>query len=587
MSLPNIVLLLVGLCALVCGEYRSLNGSNNNLNHPLWGSIRQPFLRRNNQFFYEDGISVPRGGDPLTGNVTLPNERHISNVIFNLPGSPDPIATSDWSWVVGQFFAEETTHTTFAEFENITMPAGDQYFAAHGGVLPFQRANIVSGSGVTSPRVQFNSATPWLDAHIIYGENAALSAWIRKGTGGLLKFVDTSDGEFPPRIGDAQSQPLPAGVTFPNNAHNVNTNLLFMFGDPRANQNPSNMCYAVLWWREHNRQARELAAANSTLDDETLFQEARRRVIALMQHFYETEYIPTLLGTPNLDPYTGYDETADPSMNVMFAAAALRYGHSQVSNFTQRLNEDGTHLVTAAGGDIRLKDNFFDPTMLDSGCSPLYRGLAAHQHNSGEVTIIDDLRNFLFSTRPAPGNDLLATNMRRAREEGLPNYAQTRASYGLAVHTSWMNVTDEWFAELESLYGTSDPSTCDPWLCGLLEPGINDGELGELFHFIVKDQFERMRNGDRFWYMNNQFSASELATIQATKLSDIIMRNSQVQCIHCSVFDTLGSVCCKNGATSTSAGASTFVSTTASASSASSLVVSIALAFVAMLVVLF
>jgi len=280
-----------------------------------------------------------------------------------------------------------------------------------------------------------------------------------------------------------------------------------------------------------------LAANNPTWVDEQLFQEARRRTIALMQHFYETEYMPMLLGSPNLPVYGGYDSTSDASVDYMFNTVALRYGHTQVNNVTWRLKEDRTF---ADGGNILLRNVFFDPTLLylDGGCSNLYRGLGAKSHNSPEVNIVDDLKEYLFAVKGRYGLDLLSTNMRRAREVGLPNYATTRQIYGLVPNPSF-NYT-VWMTQFRTAYGSDDPTDCDPWICCLLESGINGGELGETNHIIVVRQFSRFRSGDRFWYANNQFTAAELQDIQNTKMSGIILRNSQVQKMKCNLFEVPG-----------------------------------------------
>jgi dual oxidase len=44
----------------------------------------------------------------------------------------------------------------------------------------------------------------------------------------------------------------------------------------------------------------------------------------------------------------------------------------------------------------------------------------------------------------------------------------------------------------------------DVWVGGILE---TDKGPGELFTKIIKDQFTRIRDGDRFWYgnMNNRY----------------------------------------------------------------------------------
>lgn len=46
-----------------------------------------------------------------------------------------------------------------------------------------------------------------------------------------------------------------------------------------------------------------------------------------------------------------------------------------------------------------------------------------------------------------------------------------------------------------------DVNKIDPWVGGILETG--DGP-GELFKAVIKDQFARIRDGDRFWYENRK-----------------------------------------------------------------------------------
>jgi peroxidase len=55
----------------------------------------------------------------------------------------------------------------------------------------------------------------------------------------------------------------------------------------------------TLWHREHNRVAKGLAAVNPTWNDTILFEEARRIVIAELQHITFKEFIPSLLSKLN------------------------------------------------------------------------------------------------------------------------------------------------------------------------------------------------------------------------------------------------------------------------------------------------
>jgi len=67
-------------------------------------------------------------------------------------------------------------------------------------------------------------------------------------------------------------------------------------GDPRVNEQPQLTVIHTIWMREHNRVAKTLAILNLTWSRETVFQEARRIVIAEFQHITYSEFLPTLLG---------------------------------------------------------------------------------------------------------------------------------------------------------------------------------------------------------------------------------------------------------------------------------------------------
>lgn len=67
-------------------------------------------------------------------------------------------------------------------------------------------------------------------------------------------------------------------------------------GDNHGNQVISLTVLHTIWTREHNRIARALAALNPGWDEDTVFMEARRILLAEFQHIIYNEWLPLLLG---------------------------------------------------------------------------------------------------------------------------------------------------------------------------------------------------------------------------------------------------------------------------------------------------
>lgn len=74
-------------------------------------------------------------------------------------------------------------------------------------------------------------------------------------------------------------------------------------GEIRVNEQLVLTCMHTLMAREHNRVAKGLALVNPHWDDEILFQEARRIVIAQIQHITYNEFLPILLGKDVMEKF--------------------------------------------------------------------------------------------------------------------------------------------------------------------------------------------------------------------------------------------------------------------------------------------
>src|SRR5262249_50991392 len=138
-----------------------------------------------------------------------------------------------------------------------------------------------------------------------------------------------------------------------------------------------------------------------------------------------------------------------------------------------------------------------------------------------DLLAIDEVRNLLFGNAGAGSQDLIARDIQRARDNGLPDYNTLRVAYGLPPVTSFAEITSnvQVQQELEQAYGSVD--NIDAFEGGLAEDHVAGSDVGPLFRTIMIDQFTRLRDGDRFFYPNERFSPDERRLIQGTFLAKI------------------------------------------------------------------
>jgi hypothetical protein len=492
-------------------QVRSIEGSGNNLSDPTMGAAHTN-LRRLVAPDYSDGVSSLAGAG-------RPGPREISNAVnaIQLPG--DKLKhVSDILWLWGQFLDHDidlTDGTDPPETADIAVPAGDPFFdpASSGTVvLPFNRSiyDPATGTGAGNPRQQKNEVTSWIDASNVYGSDPVRAAALRTGDGtGRLR---VSTGNLLP----FNTVGLPnAGGPSPG---------LFLAGDVRANEHAGLTAMHTLFVREHNRLAAEIAAADPTLTGEAIYQSARRIVGAQMQKITYAEFLPALLGPNALKPYKGYDPSVDARIGNIFSTAAYRFGHSAVGPVLLRLGEDGDEIPA---GHLAIKDAFFAPHLItgEGGIEPLLRGAARNNCQPVDPFIVDALRNFLFGEPGAGGFDLASLNIQRGRDHGLPGYNATRAAYGLAPAANFAEISSnpEIQARLAAVY--DDVDAVDLWIGGLAEDPVPGSLLGRLFHTIAAQQFQALRDGDRFWYRLT-LTPKELRAVEKTRFADIIRRNT-------------------------------------------------------------
>lgn len=463
-------------------DVRSIDGSGNNLRHPKWGSAGDELLRLT-EAAYEDGRSQPSGS-------VRPGAREVSNACAAQTRSTfNDGGRSHFLWAWGQFVDHDISLTGPAEpteHFDIPVPAGDRQFdpdSTGTAVIPFVRSAHKKGK----VRQQVNEITAWIDASQVYGSDEKRAKALRRrgGKGDRLK---TSLGRM-----------LPYNVAGFDNAPFEGDPSMFLAGDLRANENIALTALHVLFVREHNRIVRMLRHAGG-LNAEKRHQLARALVGAELQAITYKEFLPALLGDGALAPYESYRPGTNPGISNLFSTACYRFGHSMLPGRLLRLARSGEPI---SRGHLRLRDAFFSPGELNqTGIEPVLRGLAAVRAQEVDTLVIDDVRNFLFGRPGQGGFDLASFNIQRGRDHGLPSYNQARLELGLAPVTSFSEITsdEEAAARLRGIY----PSvrTIDPWIGALTEDHVSGAMVGELAFHVIRDQFERLRDGDRFWYQN-------------------------------------------------------------------------------------
>jgi peroxidase len=260
---------------------------------------------------------------------------------------------------------------------------------------------------------------------------------------------------------------------------------------------------------------------------------------------------------------------------------------SQLKAQGVEITPDGSNVTLT----IPLNVAFFNPDLLQLiGEGPMLSTLSESQYRNDEL-FDNGMRSVLFQV-PTTGSDptcvdqvdftpcftgvtdLAAIDIQRGRDHGMPTYNQLRQAYGLAPKTSFTAITGEstdqfpagsgvdnpnsltftsaadingtpmatfqadgttsvtrastLAARLRAVYG-GNVNAVDAFVGLIAEPHLPGSEMGELQTAMWVKQFSAFRDGDRFFYGNDQ----GLSTIKSTygidfhtTLGQVIARDS-------------------------------------------------------------
>ncbi|CAH1983084.1 unnamed protein product [Acanthoscelides obtectus] len=523
--------------------YRSGDGLCNNGKNGAWGEAFTAYARLL-PADYLDGIRIPHRA---VNKRPLPNPRLVSLTLVTNTGIPTrdlTLAVMQW----GQFLEHDLSRTAVSVMIHsdntirccnsdnynlspryihplcspIEVPASDEYYHKHNvGCMNFVRSVPAVRSDCSFGHAeQLNQATHFLDGSQIYGATANKTASLRAFYSGRLK---VSKAQFPPLSSHPTKDCLVSS----------DSDVCFTSGDSRVNFEPVLTAMHTLWFREHNRIADRLATLNKDWDDEVIFQEARRIVIAEIQHITYNEWMNKVLAPRYvriINRLADYSPNTNPSVSNSFATSVMRAMKSLYSGKIWLVKEGRLENASV----LNLHEHYNRPGVIQKPgvLDEILRGFTTQSSQKLDFAFTDDLVNKLYSDGNY-GYDQLSLDIARGRDHGLPGYNQFRELCGYPLATSFEDFSDVMSQEnieaLQKIY--NDPADVDLIIGGLAETPHASSVFGPTFSCIAADQLLRTRRGDRFFYSNpwqpKPFTSEQLKEIKKTTFARIICDNAE------------------------------------------------------------
>lgn len=161
-------------------------------------------------------------------------------------------------------------------------------------------------------------------------------------------------------------------------------------------------------------------------------------------------------------------------------------------------------------------------------------GMTSQLAEREDSVLCSDVRDKLFGPMEFSRRDLGALNIMRGRDNGLPDYNTVRSYYKLPKIKDWKDINPKLFSEKPELLRllvaaySNKLDNVDVYVGGMLE---SYGEPGELFKVVIKEQFLRLRDADRFWFENADndiFTQEEIKELRKITMWDIIVNSTSI-----------------------------------------------------------
>lgn len=539
-------------------RFSNVDGSCNNRQFTWIGKSETPYKRYLSPA-YLDGLNIPR--TMATNGLPLPNVRQISRILCRENFLVDNHFTHI-SAFFGQFITHDISMGAVSTDANgggldcdcsngdpgcmpVTMPLDENIMRMSCMKVTRSSSAFSNFDCQLGHREQLNLMTHFLDLTTVYGPNSGRTNELRLGQGGLLKFSEGVNG----RPGLFQ-QPGTCNGGQPNVCQ-------FQAGETRLNENLALVSIQVLFMREHNRVAAELTRINPHWNDERLFQESRKILIAMYQHIIYNEYVPIVVGWNTATQFDllplsagrfhqGYDPNVNPSTSNEFSTAAFRFGHTLVRNSMGRFDRNNLFMAPS----VNLSETMFRAdeayNSAAGGIESLFRSLINEPPSRFDTSIADVLQNHLFEFKISESSviafDLAALNIQRGRDHGIPSYNDFRSICGFPRARNFADLGDfikpDKIARLQSVYANVDD--IDFYVGGLSEEPPNGVLVGPTFGCIIANQFKDYKKGDRYYYENGpsstSFTIDQINELRKSSLARMICNDFDINAIQPNVF---------------------------------------------------
>ena len=499
---------------------RTLDGTFNNLDDPLMGSLGSRF-----------GRNVPLSATAPERDPLEPSPRTVSRELMTrtefIPATTLNLLAGAWiQFEVLDWFSHGKN-----EAENpwrVPLADDDPWPARPMEIQRTRRDPSTNGSG---PPTFVTDDTHWWDASQIYGRDPAFAAAIRSGEHGKLR-VDER-GLIP--------QEIESHVDLTGVAGNFWVGLALLHS---------------LFMREHNAVCDHLHEAHPELSDDELFDKARLVVAALMAKIHTVDWTPAIIAHPTtvkalrtnwwglegqrLDRLIGRRTSNEVIRGIPGSPTALHGVPYQLTEefvavyrmhplipdeFSFRSLQGNAPLQERTLPEVsvlHVRERLTEMSMADA----LYSFGTSHP---GAITLHNYPR-FLQHFDRADGSlvDLASIDVLRVRERGVPRYNEFRRLLHLKAYDTFEEMADtpEHAEDLRRVY--SDPEEVDTMVGMYAEPKPKGFGFSDTAFRIFILMASRRIEADRFFtrdYRPEVYTKEGIDWVESNSMRTLLLRH--------------------------------------------------------------